>query len=297
MNRTVAVLGPGAVGGPLAVRLHHGGLRTICVAPPEVSGVIALAGLMVETERKETLEAHPETTDRLEEPVSLLLVTVKAPDLEDALERVDPAAVASGIVLPLLNGLEHMELLRERLGNRVAACSVSDYQAYRVGRVQIIETTPAPLITMASEDLSRAELEDAMSLLHLARVEVRIGTSEKRVLWRKASRIAPLAAATAATGRTVGELRRNPEWRRPLEEAIGEACAVAAADGVSLNVGEQLELIDSMPSGLTPSAARDVAAGRRSELDAIVGAVLRAGERLDVPCPVLRRLALSAGLS
>lgn len=297
MNRTVAVLGPGAVGGSLAVRLCHGGLRTICVAPPEISGVIALAGLMVETERKEALEAHPETTDRLEEPVGLLLVTVKAPDLEQALDRIDPAAVASGVVLPLLNGLEHMELLRERLGNRLAAGSVSDYQAYRAGRVQIIETTSAPLITMASQDLSRVELEDAMSLLHLARVEVRIATDERRVLWRKASRIAPLVAATAATGQTVGELRRNANWRRQLEVAVGEACAVATADGVSLNVGEQLELINAMPSDLTPSAARDVAAGRRSELDAIVGAVLRAGERLDVPCPVLGRLALSAGWS
>ena len=296
MNRTVAVLGPGAVGGSLAVRLSLGGVRTICVAPPEVTGIIALAGLMVETEGK-TLAARPEITDRLEEPVGLLLVTVKAPALEEALDLVDPAAVASGVVLPLLNGLEHMEILRDRLGPRVAAGSVSHYQAYRAGRVQIIETTPGPLITMASDDVSRRELEDVAELLHVARLEVRIGTSEKRVLWRKASRIAPLAAATAATGRPVGELRRDPEWRPRLERAVGEACAVAAADGVSLNVGEQWAIIDAMPSDLTPSAARDVAAGRRSELDAIVGAVLRAGKRLEVPCPALTELAVTAGWS
>src|SRR5439155_15611088 len=139
--------------------------------------------------------------------------------------------------------------------------------------------------------------ERAAELLQLARLEVRVATSEKRVLWRKASRIAPLAAATASTGRSVGELRRSPEWRKRLEEAVGEACAVAAADGVDLNVGEQWTIINAMPSDLTPSAARDVAEGRRSELDAIVGAVLRAGERLDVPCPVLRQLAVSAGWS
>jgi len=190
-----------------------------------------------------------------------------------------------------------MELLRERLGNRLAAGSVSHYQAYRAGRVQIIETTPGPLITMASDDLTRRELESAAELLHQARLEVRIATDEKRVLWRKAARIAPLAAATAATGQPVGDLRRNPEWRKKLEEAVGEACAVAAADGIDLNVGEQWTIIDSMPSELTPSAARDIADGRRSELDAIVGSVLRAGDRLDVPCPTLRQLARSAGWS
>ena len=290
------MLGPGAVGGPLAVRLCLASVRTICVAPPEISGLIALAGIVVETEGK-TLSARPETTELLEEPVGLLLVTVKAPDLGEALELIDPSAVAAGVVLPLMNGLEHMEALRSRFGNRVAAGSVSHYQSYRVGRVQIIETTSSPLITIASDDLARGELERAAELLQLARLEVRVATSEKRVLWRKASRIAPLAAATASTGRSVGELRRSPEWRKRLEEAVGEACAVAAADGVDLNVGEQWTIINAMPSDLTPSAARDVAEGRRSELDAIVGAVLRAGERLDVPCPVLRQLAVSAGWS
>jgi 2-dehydropantoate 2-reductase len=296
VNRTVAVLGPGAVGGSLAVRLSLAGARTICVAPPEVTGLIALAGLVVETEGT-TLTARPEVTESLDEPVGLLLVTVKAPALEDALERIDPAAVESGVVLALMNGLEHMETLRAKLGPRLAAGSVSHYQAYRPGRVQIIETTPGPLITMASDDLARSELEGAAEILHQARLEVRLATSEKRVLWRKVSRIAPLAAATAATGRPVGDLRRDPAWRHRLEEAVGEACAVAAADGVQLNVGEQWTIIDAMPADLTPSAARDVAAGRRSELDAIVGSVLRAGERLDVPCPALRDLAVAAGWS
>ena len=296
MSRSVAVLGPGAVGGALAVRLLLGGVRTICVAPPEVTGLIALAGIMVETEGT-ALSARPEITEELEETVDLLVVTVKAPDLVDALERIDPASVASGVVLSLMNGLEHMDVLRARFGERVAAGSVSHYQAYRAGRVQIIETTPPPLITIASDHLSRSELERSAELLHLARLDVRIATSEKRVLWRKVARIAPLAAATAATSRPIGELRSDPQWRPRLERAVGEACAVAAADGVALNVGEQWTIIDALPKGLRPSAARDMADGRRSELDAIVGAVLRAGERLDVPCPELRRLAVSAGWS
>jgi 2-dehydropantoate 2-reductase len=294
MNRTVAILGPGAVGGSLAVRLALAGVHTICVGRPETIGIIAMAGLVVES-RRETLAAQTEVADRLGKPVTLLLVTVKAPDLEDALERIEPEAVSEGVVLPLLNGLEHMEALRRRFYGRVAAGSISHFQAYRAGRVQIVEATPAPIITMASDELPRGELERVAELLRLGRIDVRVGQSEKRVLWHKVARIAAITAASAASGRTVGDLRHDAEWRPRLEHAVAEACAVAEADGVPLRVAAQWAIIDEMADETTTSAARDVAAGRRSELDAIVGSVLRASERLGVPCPTLSQLAASAG--
>ena len=295
MNRTVAVLGPGAVGGALAVRLLTAGIHTICVARPETAGVIALAGLVVET-RGATLTARPEVAERLTKPVGLLLVTVKAPALEEALDRIDPSAVEEGVVLPLLNGLEHMELVRSRFEGRVAAGSISHFQAYRAGRVQIVEGTSSPIVTMASDELPSRDLERVAELLRQARVEVRVAPSEKRVLWHKAVRISVLAAATSATGRTVGELRSDVVWRPRLEQAIGETCMVAEADGVQLRLAAQMTIIDDMADETTTSAARDVASGRRSELDAIVGSVLRAGERLGVPCPTLSELAAMAGL-
>jgi len=291
----VAVLGPGAVGGALAVRLSAAGIHTICVARPETAGVIALAGLVVET-RGATLAARPEVAERLTKPVALLLVTVKAPALEEALDRIDPSAVEEGVVLPLLNGLEHMDRLRSRFEGGVAAGSVSHFQAYRVGRVQIVEGTSSPIVTMASDELPSRDLERVAEFLRQARVEVRIAPSEKRVLWHKAVRISVLAAATAATGRTVGELRSDVVWRPRIEQAIGEACLVAEADGVQLRLAAQMTIIDDLADETTTSAARDVVSGRRSELDAIVGSVLRAGERLGVPCPTLSELAAMAGL-
>jgi len=295
MSISAAVLGPGAVGGSLAVRLTSAGVRVVCVAHPEAVGLIALAGLVVESPEG-TLTARMEVVEQLALPVDLLLVTVKAPALEDAIERIDLAAVNGAVVVPLLNGLEHMEVLRARFGDRVAAGSISHFQAYRAGRVQIVEATGSPVVTIASERLSSSEVEQAADMLRRARIDVRVGQNEKRVLWHKLARIAPLAAATAVTGRTVGELRDDPVWRPKLELAIAEACAVADADGVSLRPSSQWTIIDDMADETKPSAARDVAAGRRSELDAILGAVLRAAERLDVPCPTLTELAVTAGL-
>jgi 2-dehydropantoate 2-reductase len=295
MNGTVAVLGPGAVGGSLAVRLASNGVPVICVAHAEAAGLIALAGLVVESPEG-TLTARLEVVEQLAKPVSILLVTVKAPALEDAMHRVAPEAVANGVVIPLLNGLEHMERLRERFGERVLVGSISHFQAYRAGRVQIIEGTGAPVVTIASESLPRGVVEGAAELLRRARIDVRVAQNEKRVLWHKLARIAPIAAASAASGKSVGELRGDPDWRPRLEAAVAEACEVAAADGVGLQASAQWKIIDDMAAETTPSAARDVAAGRRSELDAIAGSVLRAAERLGVPCPALMQLAAAAGL-
>lgn len=293
MNRSVAVLGPGAVGGAFAVRMFLAGNHTVVVAPPETVGMVALAGITLEAEG-ELLYARPEVRERLERPVKLLFVAVKAHQLEDALELVDPEAVASGVVVPLLNGLEHLDPIRAHFGPRVAAASLSHFEAYRVGRVQIIQPRPLALVSMASEELSKQELEDAAVLMRGAGIDVDIEEDEKSVLWRKAARLAVLSVATSLTRRPVGSLRDDIVWRPRMEAALAEACAVAAADGVNLIPSSQWSVISSMDYELTTSTARDVAEGRPSELDAIAGSVLRAGERLGVPCPVLSELVSEA---
>jgi 2-dehydropantoate 2-reductase len=294
MKITVAVLGPGAVGGTFIVRFLGAHYRTICVAPPVNVQVLALAGLSFEQNGSEPLVVRPEVTARLDQPVSLLVVAVKAAQLEEAIERIEPEAVAGAVVLPLLNGLEHMEPLRKRFGERVAAGALSRFEAYRAGRVQVIQKSHTALVTMASETLSDRDLERAVDILEKAGIDAELGADEKRVLWTKVARLAVLAPATALTQRTVGALRTDIAWRPRLERAVEEACAVATADGVSLMAAAQWTRITEMDAGLTTSAARDVAAGRPNEIDAITGAVVRAGERLGVPTPVLSELAEQA---
>ena len=294
MTRTVAILGPGAVGGTFAVRLSEAHHRTICVGTPEIVGLMGLSGITLDSNGSKPINVRPVMVERLVEPVSLLVVTVKAPHLADALERVEPESVENAVVLPLLNGLEHLEPIRARLGRRVAAASLSQFEAYRVGRMQIVQGTPSGLVTMASDDLSDQELERAADILRAAGMQVAIEDDEKRVLWRKAARAAVVSSATALTRRTIGELRTDPEWRPRMEQALDEACAVATADGVKMMSSAQWTRIVEMDPHLTTSAARDVIAGKRHELDAIAGSVVRAGKRLGVPCPVLARLAAEA---
>jgi 2-dehydropantoate 2-reductase len=282
---TVAVLGPGAVGGVLAVGLVSAGVRVICIARPDTAALIASQGLSLRRgQSSETV--LPEATSELVDPVDLLLVTVKAPALEDALGRVQ-APVKT--VIPLLNGIEHMQAIRSALADSVVGGSVSLIETYLERPGVIVQNTPAVVLTLADD----ADLETT-ELLERSGAEVRVNGSEAEVLWAKLARQAPVAAATALTQRPIGELRSDAEWRPRLEAAVDETCAVAAREGVSLAQKAQWEIIDAMPPDLTSSTARDVAAGRPSELDAITGATVRAGRRLGVPTPVLEELLIEA---
>jgi 2-dehydropantoate 2-reductase len=280
---TVAVLGPGAVGGVLAVPLVEAGFDVVCIARPAAAAAINSRGLSLR-HGSEVRSVRLRALEELDETVDLLLVTVKATGLDDALGhiRASPAAV-----LPLLNGLEHVDTIRRRIDGQVLAGSIGKLEAYRDGPTDVVQTTGAPLITIFPEN-------GAADLLRKAGLDVRAGASEEAVLWEKTVRLAPLAAATAITQKTLGELRTDGTWRPTLEAAVDEACAVAAADGVNLSVDAQWEILDTMPASVTTSTARDAAAGRPTELDAILGAVVRAATRLGVAAPTLERLQAEA---
>jgi 2-dehydropantoate 2-reductase len=267
-----AVLGPGAVGASLAVRLALAGEPVTCVARPESAAAIRDDGLTLVFEGEE-LRARPEAVETLEEPVELLLVALKASGLVEALGRV---RAEPQLVLPLLNGLEHMAVLRERFRS-VTAATIGRLEAYREGPTRIVQHNAA-LVTVAGDSLPDA--------LVRAGVETRLGGREVDVLWEKLARQAPLALLTSVTGKPTGEVRSDPR----LRAAVEEACAVAVADGTCTTFAEQWSIIESLPPELTTSTARDVAAGRPSELDAIAGAVVRAGRRLGVPTPTFEDL-------
>jgi 2-dehydropantoate 2-reductase len=269
---TIGLLGPGAVGGALAVPMALVGARVICIARPQTAEAIGRDGITLVKQGK-ALHAKLEATDVLRERVDVLIVAVKAPALDGALDRIEAQA---DTVLPLLNGLEHMDVIRSRLDGNVVAGTIGLIEAYRESPTRIVQTTPGPVVT-AAEPVS------------LPPFEVRV-VPEQELLWDKVARMAALASTTAITQRPIGELRTDPEWRRRLERAIDEACAVANADGAAITPESQWAIVDGLAPSVTTSAARDVAAGRPSELDAITGSVVRAGRRLGVATPELEAL-------
>ena len=290
-----AVLGTGGIGGLVAARTG-----ALCVGTERSVAAIRARGLSL-VQAGVTTVTRPEAVERLERPVALLVVAVKAYDLDEALDRLEPEALAGAVVLPLLNGLEHLERIRAcssleqaRPALVVVAGSIGAVEAFSPEPAIVVQRTPGARIVVASDELEPESLDRALAPLRVPGLEVVLGDGERAVLWEKAARLAVLAVAAVTAGRTVGELRDDGEWRERMRAALDESLAVASAEGVSLAASDQWAIIESLPFDLVPSGARDAAAGRPTELDAIAGSVIRAGARRGVPTPVLAELLAEA---
>lgn len=285
-----AVLGPGGVGGFLAAVLSHAGEEVSVVARERTAEALLRDGIQVESVRLGNFSACPPVLPALTEDTDVLLVATKATTLPEALERIH---ALPRLTVPLLNGLEHMNLLRERFGADRVAAGVIRVESSSPRPGQIRQTSPFLRIDVAAEDPAlRPQLEDLAAVLEECGVPVRIGTSEAHVLWSKLARLCALACTTSASGKTIGFVRSDPQWRGALVAAIDEAAAVANAEGAGIDPAATLAELEDAHPDLGSSMQRDLAAGREPELDAIAGAVLRAGRRDGIECPTIERLSL-----
>jgi 2-dehydropantoate 2-reductase len=290
---TIAVLGPGGVGGLVAGALEHAGTPAVVVARESTAELIAERGLRVSSVRLGDFIAHPRAVARLQEPVDVLVVATKATGLEEALERIAGRSSIGppGLVLPLLNGLDHLALLRERFGEETVVAGTIRVEADRPQAGVVVHTSPFLRIDMASRHPAvRPGMESLARTLQDAGIPTRVGESEAQVMWGKLVRLNALACTTSAFEKLLGEILSTPELRAELVGAIEEGCAVAVAEGASIDAADPLGELSSAHATLGSSMQRDIAAGRTPELDAIPGAVLRAAARHGVPCPTIERL-------
>jgi 2-dehydropantoate 2-reductase len=281
--RSVAVLGPGGVGGLIAGALDRAGTDVTIVARERTAEQIARDGLRIRSVRFGDFEARPPATSRLDHEVDLLVVATKAMGLAAALDRI---TVPPRLVLPLLNGVDHLAVLRERWPGRVCAATIrvtSDRP--QTGLIEHVSSAVRIDIAPPSPDV-----EAAAHLLRAAELPAKVVEHEADVMWAKLVRINALACTTTAFDATVGEIRAHPRQRLALEGSVREAAAVAQAEGATIDAGAVLaELVAIEPDG-TSSMQRDVGDGRDPELDAIPGAVLRAADRHGIACPTILAL-------
>lgn len=284
-----AVLGPGGVGGFLAGTLARSGEDVVVVARDQTAELIAARGLEVRSAILGDFTARPRAVTELGEPVDALFVATKAPGLAAGLERV---RTAPGLVIPLLNGIDHLALLRRRFGAGRVAAGVIRIESDRVAPGVIVQSGPSCRIDLASAaPEAAAALPDVAALLARCGIPARIEGREATVMWSKLARLCPLALTTSASDRPLGFVRSDPRWRSALEGAINETVTAANAEGAGLDPADTLAELESAHERLGSSMQRDLAAGREPELDAIAGPVLRAARRHGLRSPTVQWLA------
>jgi 2-dehydropantoate 2-reductase len=269
----VGVLGAGAVGGMLAVLLAEAGHEVTVLASERTSTAINVGGLALRSGRFGDRQARVPARPYLTAPVDVLFVAVKAPDLLAALERVPAALLADAAVAPLLNGTDHVALLRAAVPQAAVVPMTVTVEATRVAPGVVEHVSPFVEYGLA-EKRERAGV-DPEELLRGAGLDVDASApDEATLLWRKLSFLAPLALLTTHAREAVGPARdAHPDL---LDGLVAEAAAGAATTGAEIDPAAVAKRIASLPPGMRSSMLKDAIAGATLELDAIAGPILRA---------------------
>jgi 2-dehydropantoate 2-reductase len=202
---SVAILGPGGVGGLVAALLTRAGEDVAVIAKPQTAQLIERQGLSVESVSFGEFTARPAVETELNATAAYLLIATKATTLEDALERIK---TRPQVVVPLLNGLDHMEMLRERFGAAHVAAGSIRIETDRPEPGRVVHTSPFLRVELATDDpaLSPA-ITELQSMLKRAGIPTEIGANEAGALWSKLVRLAPLALTTTVADRPIGFVR------------------------------------------------------------------------------------------
>jgi len=281
-----AILGAGGVGGLIGVALAKSAESVTLVLrpetwkdyPAEISLQSPLGSFRVPVDRATSVAG----------PYDVLWITVKATQLESALRSVAVNPDQIGAVVPLLNGIDHVTLLRARFGHdRVVPASIG-VEAERVAPGKFIHRGMA--IRLAFSAIGEGRLASTAEEFRKFGFACQFVADEMKLLWTKLSILAPFALTTSASGLTIGEVSSDPAWRKRLEGMAREVAAVGTASGTPLEASTIVAFFDKTPPGGRSSMQKDVAAGNLPELDGIAGAILRRAEAHDIDVPVTREL-------
>jgi len=279
-----AILGAGGVGGLIGACLAHSGDAVTLVV------------------RRETLAQYPRKL-RLESafgnfevdvavaaevpPVDVLWVTVKATQLEPALAAIkNPDSVRA--IVPLLNGIDHVAVLRARYGaGRVIPATIAG-ETERVSPGHIVYRSPFARLNVLSA--GRDMLASTVDQLQKMGFTCSFIDDEPTLMWGKLVFLAPFALTTTAADKTVGEVLSDPQWRSLGEACIREACAVAVAEGAKVDAERVLSGTAAFPANMRSSMQKDVERHNPPELDAIAGPILRGARRHGIEVPATKKL-------
>jgi 2-dehydropantoate 2-reductase len=279
-----AILGVGGVGGLIGAFLAHFGTSVTLVV------------------RRETLANYPQRL-KLESPfgqfdvpvpvsaevppVDLLWLTVKATQLDGSLRAItNPDSIRA--IVPLLNGIDHIALLRSRYGTEKVIPATIAVESERVAPGHIIQRSPFARLSVSS--VGSSLLEGTITQLQRLGFECRFVDHEATLMWSKLVFLAPFALCTTASGMTTGGILADPEWARLGVGCIRETAAVAVAEGAHIDADSVLAAAVKMPGNMRSSMQKDVEQGKAPELDAIAGPILRGAKRHGIEVPATKKL-------
>jgi 2-dehydropantoate 2-reductase len=287
----IAVYGAGSVGGYFGGRLSQAGEDVVFIARGEHLNAMLTKGLRVDSINDDFTVQPVQATDDPSKigKVDVVLVGVKAWQVPEAAKAMRPMIGPETFILPMQNGLEAPAQLIEILGEKYVLGGLCGLFCYVKGPGHIVHAGIDPIVKFGELDNHRSQrIEQLLDSFKRAGVKAKIPPDIQIAMWMKFLFITVWSGMGAATRAPIGVWRSLPETRRMAELSLQEIMAVAAARHISLPeeaLRTAMNMYDDQVPESTASLQRDVMAGRPSELDTQIGAVVRFGQQADVTTP------------
>lgn len=291
----VLIVGPGAMGTLFGVLLAEAGNQVWMLDHrPERARLLSEKGFAVKGAVGERRRKLPVVTDPSDVPApDFTFIWVKSYDTERAVERLSTALPRDSCIVTLQNGLGNIEAISEYFDRGSLVAGVTSHGATLLGPGEAFHAGEGETAVGALEEGARELAVRCAQMLNKAGIRTRVADDVTSEIWGKLVINAAINPLTAIAGLRNGELLEFEEMKELMGMIVGEAVEVASKLGIKLPFDDPLERVLEVCRLTAPnrsSMLQDVEAGRKTEIDAINGAIAMLGEKLGIPTPVNRTL-------
>ncbi|WP_291847398.1 2-dehydropantoate 2-reductase [Bradyrhizobium sp.] len=290
----VLVVGAGAIGGYFGGRLLQAGRDVTFLVRPRRAAELAHAGLVIRSAAGDVTLKNPPTVqaDRLAETFDLVLLSCKAFDLDDAIKSFAPAVGPNTAIIPLLNGMLHLDMLDRKFGpSRVLGGLCAIAVTLNEAR-EVVQLAPMQSLTFGERDGAMSERVRAIAgIFDSGKFGAAASAHILQDMWEKWVFLASLAASTCLMRTAVGNIVAVAGGEDFLLGMLDECSAIATAEGYPPGapfLQRTRGLLTTAGSPMTASMFRDVRAGLPVEADHVIGDLVARADAAKIPAPKLR---------
>ncbi|MFH0847130.1 MAG: 2-dehydropantoate 2-reductase [Chloroflexota bacterium] len=299
----VLVMGAGAIGSVFGGLLAKAGSEVSLVGRGRYMSAVERNGLMLSgifgEHHVTNLKTFTKVSQIKDRDFDLILITTKAFDTEEAVKEVLPLVGVKTLVISLQNGLGNLEAIARLAGEEhaVGGRVIFGVEMPEVGHAKVTVFGDKVLLGSPSGKIPLERIAEVARLFTEAGIPTEATTEINHYLWGKILYNSCLNALSAILGSNYGVLGKIPETREIMAEVVSEIFAVAKGEGVKLGFANPADYLSLFYSRLLPATAahhssmlQDVRQGRKTEIDAMNGIIVKLGEKHGIETPVNRLL-------
>jgi len=289
----ILVLGAGGIGGYYGARIHEAGGDVTFLVRPARAAQLRKNGLKVFSPFGD-VQITPKvvTKDELNETFDVIVLSCKAYDLESAMESIAPAVGRHSVILPLLNGVSHIETLVARFGSEQVLGGVAIISTMLTPEGDIRHLNkPHRLIAGSLTPLPSQWLEPLAQLFAMSNFEFILSVNVEQNLWDKVVFLSTLAGSTCTMRASLGSIMETVAGEAFITGLLAECASIAAASGHAVSdtqLAAYRTQLTERGSSLMASMLRDVERGGPTEADHILGDLVGRAHDKGIDAPLLR---------